>query len=105
MNFHFVFLSYPMGLKTLTVPTSELITHRLLQLVSTTKGETALLFGFAVMSHSQVTPMDIGTVRALVQEMNSRAPGDQARDARRAPRSTSARHEHRCEARSLCLWD
>ena len=27
-----------MGLKTLTVPTNELITHRLLQLVSTTKG-------------------------------------------------------------------
>ena len=36
--------------------------------------------------------MDIGSVRAVVQEMNSRAPGDQARDARRGPRSASARH-------------
>ena len=36
--------------------------------------------------------MDIGTVRAVVQEMNSRAPGDQARDAGRGRRSASARH-------------
>ena len=55
-----------------------------------TKEEKEFAFGIALMT-SPHTAMDIGTVRAVVQEMNSRAPGDQARDARRGRRSASAR--------------